>query len=72
MMPELIREIGAKHLNTATVAQRAEIANLNVSLQQELTSKGMAFNSPNTEAFREKLRRGGYYAERKSKFGEKA
>jgi tripartite ATP-independent transporter DctP family solute receptor len=71
-LPEPIRQIAAKHLNAAAVAQRADMAALNSNLQQELTSKGMVFNSPRTEPFRDKLRSGGYYTEWKSKFGEEA
>jgi TRAP-type C4-dicarboxylate transport system substrate-binding protein len=71
-LPAPIREIAAKHLNAAAVAQRADMAALNSSLQQELTSKGMVFNTPRTEPFRDKLRSGGYYAQWKGKFGEEA
>jgi TRAP-type transport system periplasmic protein len=71
-LPTQIREIAAKHLNAAAVAQRADIAALNSNLQQEIASKGMVFNTPRTEPFRDKLRSAGYYAEWKGKFGEEA
>ena len=72
-LPPNIREIAAKHLNAAAIAQRADIAALNTSLLQELTSKGMAVNTPpRLEAFRDKLRSAGYYAEWKNKFGNEA
>jgi len=71
-LPAPIREIASKHLNAAAVAQRADIATLNSSLQHEIASKGMVFNTPRTEPFREKLRSAGYYTEWKSKFGEEA
>jgi TRAP-type C4-dicarboxylate transport system substrate-binding protein len=71
-LPAEIREIAAKHLNAAAVAQRADMAALNSSLQEELTSKGMVFNVPNTEAFRQKLRSAGYYGEWKGKYGDEA
>jgi len=71
-LPAPIREIAAKHLNAAAVAQRADMATLNSNLQQELTSKGMLFNAPRTEPFRDKLRSAGYYAEWKGKFGTEA
>src|SRR5438132_10890687 len=66
-LPEPIREIAAKHLNAAAIAQRADMAALNVSLQQELAAKGMVFNTPRTDPFREKLRSAGYYSEWKNK-----
>jgi TRAP-type C4-dicarboxylate transport system substrate-binding protein len=59
-------------INAAAVAQRADIAALNSNLQQDLSSKGMVFNTPQTEPFREKLRSAGYYTEWKSKFGAEA
>lgn len=71
-LPAPIREIAAKHLNAAAVAQRADVAALNASLQKELAAKGMVFNAPRVEAFRDKLRSAGYYAEWKSKFGAEA
>jgi TRAP-type C4-dicarboxylate transport system substrate-binding protein len=71
-LPAPIREIAAKHLNAAAIAQRADMAALNVSLQQEIAAKGMVFNSPRTDPFREKLRSAGYYSEWKSKFGAEA
>jgi tripartite ATP-independent transporter DctP family solute receptor len=71
-LPEPVREIAAKHLNAAAVAQRADMAYLNNNLQKELTAKGMAFNAPRTELFREKLRSAGYYNEWKAKFGDEA
>ncbi|MBH2008371.1 MAG: TRAP transporter substrate-binding protein [Xanthomonadaceae bacterium] len=71
-LPVQLREIAAKHLNAAAVAQRADMEVLNKTLQQELTGKGMVFNTPATAPFREKLRSAGYYAEWKSKFGAEA
>ena len=71
-LPAPIREIAAKHLNEAAVAERADIAALNGSLQQEIASKGMVFNTPKTESFRKKLHSAGYYTEWKGKFGEEA
>jgi tripartite ATP-independent transporter DctP family solute receptor len=71
-LPAPLREIAAKHLNAAAVAQRADVATLNSSLQQEIAAKGMVFNTPRVEPFRDKLRSAGYYAEWKGKFGDEA
>jgi len=71
-LPENIRAIASKHLNAAAISQRADVAALNGSLQQELTAKGMAFNAPKTDTFREKLKAAGFYAEWKAKFGNEA
>ena len=71
-LPAPLREIAAKHLNAAAMSQRSDMATLNSSLQQDLTGKGVVFNTPATDAFRDKLRTAGYYAEWKAKFGAEA
>lgn len=71
-LPENIRAIAAKHLNEAAMAERADIAGLNASLRKDLAAKGMVFNTPQTQPFREKLRSAGYYSEWKNKFGAEA
>ena len=71
-LPAQLREIAAKHLNAAVVAQRKDMAALNATLQQEIVSKGMVVNAPRVEPFRNKLRSAGYYAEWKNKFGNEA
>jgi TRAP-type transport system periplasmic protein len=71
-LPANIREIAARHLNAAATAQRADMAALNVTLQQEVAAKGMIFHTPRTDPFRDKLRSAGYYAEWKAKFGAEA
>jgi tripartite ATP-independent transporter DctP family solute receptor len=71
-LPASIREIATGHLNAAALAQRADIATLNSTLQKEIAAKGIVFNTPNTELFRQKLRSAGYYTAWKGKFGDEA
>ena len=71
-LPEDVRQIVAKNINAAGVNERADIAKLNASLQQELATKGLIFNQPNVAPFRDKLRAAGFYAEWKGKYGEQA
>jgi tripartite ATP-independent transporter DctP family solute receptor len=71
-LPTQLREIAARHLNAAAVVQRADMETLNATLQKDLISKGMVFNTPATEPFRQKLRSAGFYSEWKSKFGQEA
>lgn len=71
-LPPDLREIVAKHINAAAMAERADLAAQSESMQKDLASKGMVFNTPNTEGFRNKLRTGGFYAEWKSKLGDEA
>jgi TRAP-type C4-dicarboxylate transport system substrate-binding protein len=71
-LPPDVRTIVAKHLNDAAVKERADVAAANNTLQQELTAKGIVFNTPNTTPFRDKLRSAGFYSEWKAKFGDEA
>src|SRR3974390_459735 len=71
-LPDDVRVIVTKHVNAAGVVQRADVEKLNANLQQDLASKGLVFNKPNPEPFRDKLRAAGFYAEWKGKYGEEA
>lgn len=71
-LPVQLREIASKHLNASAIAQRADMELLNSNMQKDIAAKGMIFNTPPTEAFRQKLRTAGYYSEWKSKFGAEA
>jgi tripartite ATP-independent transporter DctP family solute receptor len=71
-LPPNVRDIAAKHLNAAAVSERADVAAQNTTLQQELVSRGIVFNTPNSAAFRDKLRTAGFYSEWKGKFGDEA
>jgi tripartite ATP-independent transporter DctP family solute receptor len=71
-LPTGMRDIVAKNFNAAAMVQRAESEKLAVSLQQELAGKGLAFNKPAVEPFREALQQGKFYSEWKGKFGDEA
>ncbi|NNM71328.1 TRAP transporter substrate-binding protein [Enterovirga aerilata] len=71
-LPENLRTVVAKHVNDAGMKERADVAALNASLQKELAEKGMVFNQPRIEPFRDKLRQAGFYAEWKGKYGDEA
>jgi TRAP-type C4-dicarboxylate transport system substrate-binding protein len=71
-LPPDLRTIVAKHINAAAIAERTDIATLNVSIQKDLDSKGMVFNQPNVTAFRDRLRSAGFYSEWKGKYGDEA
>ncbi|MDI4231507.1 TRAP transporter substrate-binding protein [Bradyrhizobium sp. Arg237L] len=71
-LPEDVRTIVAKNVNAAAVNERADVAKLNASLQQELAGKGLVFNQPGITPFRDKLRTAGFYAEWKGKYGDQA
>jgi tripartite ATP-independent transporter DctP family solute receptor len=71
-LPQDLRTVVAKHLNDAAVVERADVAKLNAGLKDELLSKGMQFNDPDPALFRESLRKAGFYAEWKKKYGDEA
>lgn len=49
--------------------QRDDVAKLNTTLKEQLTGKGLVFESPDRALFREALSQSGYYAEWRQKFG---
>lgn len=69
-IPEDLRAIVVRHINAAALNVREDVAKLNASLQDDLAKKGLTFNKPDIEPFREKLRQAGFYAEWKGRFGE--
>ena len=71
-LPANIKDVVAKNINEAGLAERDDVAKLNTSLQEELTAKGMAFNTTEAAPFREALRKAGFYDEWKRKFGDEA
>ncbi|CAG9181119.1 TRAP transporter substrate-binding protein [Cupriavidus pinatubonensis] len=71
-VPADIQQIIAKHVNTAGRKQRDDIARANVDLQKKLQAAGMVFNTVDNKPFREVLRKAGFYAQVKEKFGHEA
>jgi TRAP-type transport system periplasmic protein len=71
-LPKDLQEIVARHLNAASLAQREDLAKLNVQLETELTGKGLAFNRPDTTPFRDALQKAGFYADWRKKYGDEA
>jgi TRAP-type transport system periplasmic protein len=71
-LPKDLQAIVAKHVNQAGMKERTDTAALNASLQKELAAKGMQFNQPDTAAFRDHLRKAGFYGEWKGKYGAEA
>jgi tripartite ATP-independent transporter DctP family solute receptor len=71
-LPDDVRGIVAKHINTAGLKERDDVAKLNATLQQDLAANGLAFNRPDPAPFRNKLRAAGFYTEWKGKYGDEA
>jgi tripartite ATP-independent transporter DctP family solute receptor len=71
-LPADVRTVVAKHLNAAAQKDREDIAALNANLQPALAAKGLVFNQPDPAPFRDKLRKAGFYAEWKGRYGDEA
>ncbi|VVE90546.1 TRAP transporter substrate-binding protein [Pandoraea bronchicola] len=71
-LPKDLQAIVTANVNAAAMAQRDDVRKLNDGVMVELKQKGLVFNAPNNEQFREKLRAAGFYAEWHKKFGDEA
>ena len=60
-LPDDLKQIVADNLNAAALLERADIAAGDRSNQAELEGKGLAFNTVDTQSFREGLKNGGFY-----------
>lgn len=69
-LPGDIQAVLAKHLNSAALKERADIAEANVTLRKDLEAKGLTFTPVDTGAFRQALNASGFYAQTRAKFGE--
>ena len=71
-LPEDVREIAAREINRSAMDQRADVAALNANLRGKLAELGMAFNDPDTAAFRDVLKKAGFYKDWRAKYGDEA
>ncbi len=71
-IPEALRTVVAKHINQGALDERADVASLNSSLQTTLEQKKLVFNTVETASFVAALRKNGFYAEWKGKYGDEA
>ncbi|MDM8357986.1 TRAP transporter substrate-binding protein [Pandoraea communis] len=71
-LPKDLQAIVTANVNASAMAQRDDVRKLNDGVMAELKQKGLVFNAPNNEQFREKLRAAGFYAEWHKKFGDEA
>ena len=71
-LPPELQQAAARNLNDVALLQRTDIAALNASTKNLLTSKGMVFNDTTPDSFRVRLREANFYAEWRSKLGEEA
>ena len=69
-LPQDVRQVIQKHVNEKALAQREDLAKLNISLEKDLADKGMQISTVDGAAFRAKLQSAGFYKEWRQKFGD--
>ncbi|WP_246801668.1 TRAP transporter substrate-binding protein [Bradyrhizobium genosp. L] len=69
--PDLLEIINAA-FDAAAVKERADLVEMDRSLQAELTAKGMTFNTPDPVQFRAALVKAGFYAQWQKTYGADA
>lgn len=71
-LPKDIQAVITRHFNNAAVNERDDVRRLNNTLEVELKTKGLNFNAVNPDSFRSVLKKSGFYAEWKKKYGPEA
>ena len=71
-MPASTRDIITKVVNESALKQRADVEKLNGDLRKDIEAKGVQFIDVKPDAFRQRLREGGFYQEWKGRMGEQA
>ncbi len=71
-LPADLQMIVMQEMNRAALEERTDVAKLNAELQGKLTSQGLAFNQVDPAPFRDTLRKAGFYAEWRKRYGEAA
>jgi TRAP-type transport system periplasmic protein len=71
-LPPDLQEICQRNFAAASVVQREDFIAMTTIEQQNLTTKGLTFNSPDTKPFREVLAKNGFYPDMKKVAGDKA
>ena len=71
-LPADLRTIVEAEFNASALQQRDDIAKLNASLRGALESKGLQFVEADPTLFRAALKKAGFYAEWKDKYGAEA
>jgi TRAP-type transport system periplasmic protein len=71
-LPSDARALISRVFDEETVKQRKDAERLNVELEAALREKGIVFNRPETQQFRDHLSKAGFYDEWKTRYGPEA
>ena len=68
-LPDDLKEIVSRNFHEAVRAERKDIIEQNATVQDRLARKGLAFNTPDRDAFKQILVEAGFYKDWKEKMG---
>lgn len=68
-LPDDLKKIVQREFDRANMEQRADVDHLNATLKDQLSKKGIIFETANRESFRKALSDAGFYKEWRDKFG---
>jgi TRAP-type C4-dicarboxylate transport system substrate-binding protein len=71
-LPKELLDVVNESFDAAAVRERADLLEMDRSLQGELTSRGMVFNTPDPVQFRSALVKAGFYAQWQKTYGAQA
>ncbi|MBC7801902.1 MAG: TRAP transporter substrate-binding protein [Gemmatimonadaceae bacterium] len=71
-LPKDAQEIVMREIDASAMQQRVDVAALNAGLRGKLSSGGMVFNDIDPAPFRETLKKNGFYADWRGKYGDDA
>src|SRR5579875_1294019 len=71
-LPDDLRQILQSNLNKAAADERDDVRRKTDTVRAALAQTGMTFVEPDRESFRVALKRAGFYAETRAKFGNEA
>ena len=71
-LPPDLQDLAAKHFTAAALVEREDWQKMTKQETENLTGKGMVFNTPDTKPFQDVLKKAGFYGEMKQKSGDKA
>jgi TRAP-type transport system periplasmic protein len=71
-LPPDLMEMVSTNFDTMAVKERADLVEMDRSLQADLTGKGMIFNKPDPVQFRAALVKAGFYAQWQKTYGAEA
>jgi TRAP-type transport system periplasmic protein len=71
-LPKPMQDLVQESFNKSALDERADVAAMDSSVKADLTAKGLVFATPDPQPFRDALKRAGFYAEWKQKYGDEA